>query len=140
MCVFSLLVRGGLNEVYRLFWSKAESKKEIMHYLDKNAAYCFMAMINFFPIGPYKILTFYNLQNIKFNGAHFQLNNGQEIYGLALVRVLCPSKILIPFLSYRSSLTGKNCLPCCKTCADSQTLDCNHTTEYVLTKLTKRLV
>ncbi len=128
---FLFLVRGGLNEAFRLFWSKADSKKELMYYLDKNAAYCFMSMTNFFPIGSYEILTFYDLKHIEFNGTHFQIQNETEIYGLALVRVLCPSQILIPFLSYRSSVTGKTCLPCCKSCADSQTLDCNHTTEYV---------
>ena len=119
-------MRGGINEVFRLFWSKEEDKRGVMFYLDKNAAYCFFAMINYFPIGCYEILTYYDLKEITFNGTQFQLQNGRTIYGLALVRVLCPSTILIPFLSYRSSVTEKNSIPCCKTCADLEAVDCTH--------------
>ncbi len=100
-----------------------------MFYLDKNAFYCFVAMINSFPIGAYKILTHYDLRNIRFNGTNFEISNGKKIYGLALVRVLCPANLLIPFLSYRSSVTGRNCFPCCKLCADSQNLCCDHSKE-----------
>lgn len=86
-------------------------------------------MISFFPIGSYKILTHYDLKNIEFNGTQFQLPNNTKIYGLALVRILCPQNLLMPFLSYRSSVTGKTSLPCCKCCADKENLECDHTKE-----------
>ncbi len=88
-------------------------------------------MINSFPIGSYKILTYYELKDIQFNNGHFQLANGKNIYGLALVRVLCPSNLLVPFLSYRSSTTGRNSTPCCKSCADIANLQCDHSKRYV---------
>ena len=124
--LFSFSVRGGINEIFRLFWSKAEVKKETMFYLDRNAFYCYMAMIHWFPIGSYVIFGFYELQDILFNQNHFQLKDGTEIFGLALVRVLCPQKCELPFLPYRSTVSGRNCLPCCKTCADHGQLRCHH--------------
>ncbi len=86
-----------------------------------------MAMIHFFPIGSYTILGYYELQGITFNNELkvFQLPDGKKIFGLALVRVLCPQKLEIPFLPYRT-ISGKNCLACCKTCADLEQLNCKH--------------
>ena len=125
-----LLVRGGLNEVFRLFWSQKEDKRGIMFYLDKNAAYCFLAMINYFPIGSYEILTFYDLKNVIFNGTQFERENGKLIYGVALVRILCPPNLLIPFISYRSLVSERNTIPCCKSCADLQSPHCSHSKRY----------
>ncbi len=120
-------MRGGINEIYRLFWSKNEAKKEKMFYLDKNAFYSYMAMMNFFPIGSYSILGFYELQGIFFNGSKFELKDGTLIFGLALVRVACPQNLKIPFLPYRSPVSKRNCLPCCRSCADTGDLTCLHT-------------
>ena len=122
-------VRGGLNEVYRIFWDKKEAQNGIMYYLDKNSAYLFMAMQNSFPIGPYDILTYYDLQNLRFNGTYFETQNGTKLLGLALVRVLCPPNIKFPFLSYRSTTTGRNYIACCKLCADTKSLNCTHSIE-----------
>ena len=127
LTILFFIVRGGLNEVYQLFWNKEDKKSEAMSYLDKNAFYCYMAMINFFPVGSYTILTFYDLQNIRFHNNTFEVQDGTKLFGLALVRILCPSKLFLPFLSYRSSATNRNCLPCCKMCADSRSLHCGHT-------------
>ena len=53
--------------------------------------------------------------------------NGKPIFGIFLVRVLCPQSLLYPFLQYRDSYAGRVSTPVCRTCAEKhQTEQCTH--------------
>ncbi len=104
-----------------------------MYDLDRNGAYCFIAATEFFPVGPYSILTYYDLKNML-NTPKLILSSGKQICGLLLVRILCPQTLNIPILPFRSPKSQKVSLPCCRTCANnnnSKYVKCNHTRRYV---------
>ena len=122
-------VRGGLTEVYRLFWNSTRKSSEVMHYLDKIGAYAFIAMTSLFPVGDYRILTYSKLTEWFHDSkeGRLKLNSSQVMCGIALVRVKCPN-IKIPILPYRSEITKMTSIPVCRTCADTANNGiCNHT-------------
>ncbi len=121
-------MKGGLTEVYRVLWSKKANEKEKMFQLDRNAAYCYIAMTETFPIGQYKVYSSYDLDKIFFNGTNFCFANGKKIFGIVMIRILCPKDLDIPFMSYDSVKTQRTFRPCCKECVESNnTQKCHHT-------------
>ncbi len=55
------------------------------------------------------------------------LMNGIPIYGLVLVRVLCPQHLLYPFLMLRDSKSGKVSIPVCRFCSENEQIElCQH--------------
>lgn len=55
------------------------------------------------------------------------LKNGKPICGLVMARVLCPRDLSVPFLMYRSGITGKMSIPVCSKCADTENIElCQH--------------
>ncbi len=121
-------VKGGLNQIYRVFWSAKSNVGEKLYQLDRNGFYSFIAMTKFFPLGSYKIYSAYDLKTISYNGINFCLSTGKKLFGIALVRVLCPQSLKIPFLYYTCDKSQRTFLPCCKTCVDTKTMtNCAHT-------------
>ncbi len=76
-----------------------------------------------------QILT-HGLENAVYHNNTIYIN-GLELYGVVLVRVLCPQDLDFPFLMLRDEISGKVSLPVCKTCSSLETSrHCNHTERY----------
>ncbi len=84
-------------------------------------------MTMLFPFGEYKIFSSYDLQDIKYDGSNLLLSTGTRVFGLLLVRILCPSNLKVPFLHCFSEKQKRMYLCCCKKCADLKLKTCNHT-------------
>ncbi len=57
--------------------------------------------------------------------------NGEEVYGIVLVRVLCPPDTFYPFLMFRNEISGKVCLPVCRLCCETEETNiCAHSVRY----------
>ncbi len=126
--LFFFSVKGGLNQVYRVLWSATNHTKEKMYQLDRNGFYSFIAMTKSFPLGAYKIYSGYDLKEISYNGTNFCLSTGTKLFGIVLVRILCPPNLIIPFLHYTCDKTGRTFIPCCKACVDNKVREtCSHT-------------
>ncbi len=103
-----------------------------MFYLDRNGAYCHIAATEYFPIGNYSILTYYELQHMR-HLSKLVLSSGKQICGLVLVRILCPSGMKFPILPYRSFKSKRVSLPCCRTCANLSLciyVKCSHSKRF----------
>ncbi len=53
--IIFLTVRGGIIECYRPHWNATLYPDEILHFLDKDGQYGFIAMTSDFPVGEYKV-------------------------------------------------------------------------------------
>ena len=103
---------GGRTEAFQLHWTKTEN--EIAKYIDVTSLYPSIQKYERFPIGhPVRIL-----ENFK------PLN---EYFGLFMVKILAPRKLLIPVLPDRT--TGQLVFSLCYTCSLKKEAECNHSDE-----------
>jgi hypothetical protein len=56
----------------------------------------------------------------------YKFPNGQLLVGLVMAKITCPQNLEIPFLQFRSKITGRTTTPVCKQCADNESLSCSH--------------
>ena len=114
--------RGGIVEV---FAHKNSNINRKLHYKDVVSLYGYVSMINFFPLGFFRILLGGDIvtEDIRFKDGDFYYAN-KKMIGFAHVRVLPPRGLEIPFLYHK--VHDKNMLFNCYACAKSQTLHCSH--------------
>lgn len=119
-------LHGGRTEVYGFKWKKLDSTEETFFFHDVNSLYSYVAMdFEEFPISTYKIiigddLSFVHFQNTKY------FYKEEPLVGIALVKVIPPRNLEIPFILYEKP-DGDKVAVLCKTCCDLKSFSrCKH--------------
>ena len=126
-----ICIRSGFLETYILRWQQTDFPDENFYHSDCNGLYAYISLTNKFPVGKYEVLLANDLQdNITFKaGQHFYKD--QPLSGSAAhVRILAPTHLKKPFLSFRST-KGHNFVSLCRACIEKNQKEpvtkCGHT-------------
>lgn len=114
---------GGLLQVFAHYWNKTEFPNEVFYSCDINGLYSHVAMIESYNVGKYEILIGKHLLAVNLKNEKFYLGD-QKLYGTALVSVVAPKSILVPFLIHKGKMNSVLIL--CKTCYLKGSKKCNH--------------
>ena len=131
-----ICIRSGFLETYNLRWQQTDFPNETFYHSDCNGLYAHISLSNEFAVGKYEVL----LKNDLISNISFDVIKGQHFYksfplsgSAAHVRILPPSNLKKPFLSFRS-LKGHNFMSLCRSCTEntSENIDnsltkCSHT-------------
>lgn len=128
-----ICIRSGFLETYILRWQQKDFPSETFYHSDCNGLYAYISLNNEFPVEQYQVLLKNNLDgNISFDpivGGHFY--KGQPMSGSAAhVRILAPSNLKKPFLSFRSSKEHtfmSLCSSCIENNVENSKTKCSHT-------------
>ena len=113
-----ICIRSGFLETYILRWLQTDFPNESFYHSDCNGLYPHICLTNDFPVGKYEVLLTNDLvDKITFDlGQHFY--NGQPLSGSAAhVRILAPTNLKKPFLSFRST-KEHNFMSLCRSCIE----------------------
>ena len=120
-----ICIRSGFLETYILRWQQNEFPNETFYHSDCNGLYPHICLTNDFPVGKYEVLLTNDLvNNITFAlGQHFY--KGKPLSGSAAhVRILAPTNLKKPFLSFRST-KEHNFMSLCRSCIEKDLNDVN---------------
>lgn len=124
-------LRGGFIELYRLKFSTEDHPNWTLHFGDVNSLYPYIGLTNQFPTGKYKILLHKDglQKNIAFTNGEF-FYKGQTMSGdAAFVKILAPSNLKRPYLSFRVN-DEYNYLSLCRMCVlNKVSKHCTHFSE-----------